>query len=58
MWPSRADAAATLPTGGGGAELIDTAPRVGLGGHLVAFVHPRSALGVLTEVVQDDHGVG
>lgn len=42
-----------------GAELIDAAPRVGLGGHLVAFVHPRSALGVLTEVVQDDHaGVG
>ena len=24
----------------------------GLGGHLVAFVHPRSALGVLTELVQ------
>lgn len=38
-----------------GAELIDAEPRVGLGGHLVAFVHPRSALGVLTEVVQDDH---
>jgi methylmalonyl-CoA/ethylmalonyl-CoA epimerase len=35
-----------------GAELIDTAPRRGLGGHLVAFVHPRSALGVLTELVQ------
>jgi methylmalonyl-CoA/ethylmalonyl-CoA epimerase len=35
-----------------GVELIDTAPRRGLGGHLVAFVHPRSALGVLTELVQ------
>ena len=42
-----------------GAELIDAEPRVGLGGHMVAFVHPRSMLGVLTEVVQDDHaGVG
>jgi methylmalonyl-CoA/ethylmalonyl-CoA epimerase len=35
-----------------GAELIDDRPRAGLGGHLVAFVHPRSALGVLTELVQ------
>ena len=35
-----------------GVELIDTAPRRGLGGHLVAFVHPRSGLGVLTELVQ------
>ncbi len=53
------DAAAALQAlAGAGAELIDTAPRVGLGGHLVAFVHPRSALGVLTEVVQDDHHHG
>jgi methylmalonyl-CoA/ethylmalonyl-CoA epimerase len=36
----------------GGAELIDERPRAGLGGHLVAFVHPSSALGVLTELVQ------
>jgi methylmalonyl-CoA/ethylmalonyl-CoA epimerase len=35
-----------------GAELIDEAPRRGLGGHLVAFVHPRSGGGVLTELVQ------
>jgi methylmalonyl-CoA/ethylmalonyl-CoA epimerase len=35
-----------------GVELIDARPRPGLGGHLVAFVHPRSALGVLTELVQ------
>jgi methylmalonyl-CoA/ethylmalonyl-CoA epimerase len=49
------DAAAALETlAARGAELIDTAPRRGLGGHMVAFVHPRSALGVLTEVVQDD----
>jgi methylmalonyl-CoA/ethylmalonyl-CoA epimerase len=35
------------------AELIDDQPRPGLGGHLVAFVHPRSGGGVLTELVQD-----
>jgi methylmalonyl-CoA/ethylmalonyl-CoA epimerase len=35
-----------------GAELIDPHPRRGLGGHMVAFVHPRSGLGVLTELVQ------
>lgn len=39
-----------------GAELIDAAPRRGLGGHMVAFVHPRSMLGVLTEVVEDRPG--
>jgi methylmalonyl-CoA/ethylmalonyl-CoA epimerase len=39
-----------------GAELIDTTPRRGLGGHLVAFVHPRSGLGALTELVEDDPG--
>jgi methylmalonyl-CoA/ethylmalonyl-CoA epimerase len=36
----------------GGAELIDEAPRRGLGGHRIAFVHPRSCGGVLTELVQ------
>ncbi|MFM9018764.1 MAG: methylmalonyl-CoA epimerase [Actinomycetota bacterium] len=36
-----------------GVELIDTAPRRGLGGHLVAFLHPRSTGGVLTELVED-----
>lgn len=50
------DAAAALQRlAAAGAELLDPAPRRGLGGHRVAFVHPRSALGVLTEVVQDDH---
>jgi methylmalonyl-CoA/ethylmalonyl-CoA epimerase len=39
-----------------GAELIDETPRRGLGGHMVAFVHPRSAHGVLTELVQADGG--
>jgi methylmalonyl-CoA/ethylmalonyl-CoA epimerase len=36
----------------GGAELIDEEPRRGLGGHRIAFVHPRSCGGVLTELVQ------
>ena len=34
-----------------GANVIDTVPRPGLGGHLVSFVHPESAHGVLVEVV-------
>jgi methylmalonyl-CoA epimerase len=34
-----------------GAELIDTAPRRGMFGLEVAFVHPESAHGVLSEVV-------
>ena len=36
-----------------GAELIDTAPRRGLFGLQVAFVHPDAIHGVLTEVVSD-----
>lgn len=35
-----------------GAELIDEKARIGLGGHRVAFIHPRSWLGVLTELVE------
>lgn len=35
-----------------GVELIDAAPRPGLFGLQVAFVHPRSVHGVLTEIVQ------
>lgn len=35
-----------------GVELIDTVPRRGLGGHMVAFVHPRSGAGALTELVE------
>ena len=35
----------------GGAELIDEAPRQGLFGLEVAFVHPDSAHGVLSELV-------
>ncbi len=35
-----------------GARLIDETPRIGVGGCLVAFVHPSSANGVLLELVQ------
>lgn len=35
-----------------GARLVDETPRRGAGGHLVAFVHPASAGGVLLELKQ------
>ena len=35
-----------------GAELIDQTPRRGLGGHMIAFIHPRASGGILTELVQ------
>ena len=35
-----------------GVELIDDEPRVGIRDSRVAFVHPRSTGGVLTEIVQ------
>ena len=34
-----------------GAELIDAEPRIGMFGHEIAFVHPESVHGVLSEVV-------
>ncbi len=39
-----------------GAELIDESPRVGIRESRVAFLHPRSAGGVLTEIVQPAEG--
>ena len=36
-----------------GARLIDESPKVGAGGHLVAFVHPRATGGVLVEISQE-----
>jgi methylmalonyl-CoA/ethylmalonyl-CoA epimerase len=36
---------------GQGLEVIDKAPREGLSG-MIAFLHPRSTFGVLTELVQ------
>lgn len=35
-----------------GVELIDEEPRIGAGGTRMAFVHPKSAFGVLTELVE------
>ena len=35
-----------------GVRLIDEAPRVGIRGSRVAFLHPKSSGGVLTEIVQ------
>ncbi len=35
-----------------GLELIDAEPRMGMHGTLIAFVHPRSVGGVLTEFVE------
>lgn len=39
---------------GDGVRLLDTAPRKGAGGRLVAFVHPKAVGGVLTELCQRD----
>ncbi len=39
-----------------GTQLIDTEPRIGIRGSRVAFIHPRSSLGVLTEIVQPAEG--
>ncbi len=36
----------------GGVELIDEEPRIGAGGTRMAFVHPKGAFGVLTELVE------
>lgn len=48
-----ADLAATLrELEAAGVELIDREPREGAHGRLVAFIHPRSAGGVLIELVE------
>ena len=39
----------------GGLELIDKQPRTGIRGSRVAFLHPRSTGGVLTELVEPAH---
>lgn len=38
-----------------GVRLIDEQPRIGAGGHLVAFVHPSASGGVLVELVEQSH---
>ena len=35
-----------------GVEIIDQEPRIGAGGTRMAFVHPKSTFGVLTELVE------
>ncbi len=37
-----------------GLRALDTCPRRGAGGRLVAFLHPSAAVGVLTELCQPD----
>ena len=36
-----------------GVRLIDSVPRIGAGGQKVAFLHPKSTVGVLTEFCED-----
>ncbi|MCY0874410.1 MAG: methylmalonyl-CoA epimerase [Acidianus infernus] len=38
-----------------GLQLVDKQPRPGARGHLVAFIHPKSVMGVLLELVQEKH---
>jgi len=38
-----------------GARLIDETPRVGGGGHRIAFVHPNDLAGTLMELVEVEH---
>lgn len=39
-----------------GVKLIDSKPRIGIRGSRVAFLHPRSTGGVLTEIVEPAGG--
>ena len=39
-----------------GVELIDEVPRTGAGGTRMAFIHPKGAFGVLTELVELPEG--
>lgn len=49
------DVAASLERAGtGGAELLDAAARPGSHGTRIAFIHPKSVCGVLTEFVEPD----
>lgn len=45
-------AAALADARSAGLELIDSEPRMGMHGTLIAFVHPKTMGGVLTELVQ------
>ena len=49
----------TLPTlTAAGVRLIDAQPRIGIRGSRVAFLHPASTGGVLTEIVEPAQGGG
>ena len=48
--------AALLELRKNGVEIIDEEPRIGAGGTRMAFVHPRSTFGVLTELVELPYG--
>ncbi|MHB8868481.1 MAG: methylmalonyl-CoA epimerase [Thermoleophilia bacterium] len=37
---------------GQGVRLVDETPRIGLGGTKIAFIHPKSTFGVLSELVE------
>ncbi len=51
------DAAAALARARGkGVRLIDEAPRAGVHGMKVGFLHPKSTFGVLTEFAQEGDG--
>jgi methylmalonyl-CoA epimerase len=45
--------AAMLELRARGVQLLDEVPRIGAGGCRVAFIHPRSAAGVLLELKQE-----
>jgi methylmalonyl-CoA/ethylmalonyl-CoA epimerase len=48
--------AALASIAGAGIQLIDSEPRVGIRDSRVAFLHPRSTNGVLTEIVEPAGG--
>ena len=37
-------------------RLVDESPRIGGGGHRIAFVHPTALAGTLFELIEVDHG--
>ena len=41
-----------------GVDLIDEEPRIGAGGIRMAFIHPKGAFGVLTELCEHPNGEG
>ena len=51
--PCRTSLAALNDLRAAGIRLIDAQPRIGAHGWRIAFVHPESCAGVLTELVQE-----